>query len=88
MLFRSYAQQKQSYLARKDDDRNLKKEDIEALILKEKIKIPNLEKVAKNRTTNINNYLIKEKGINSKQIVIINKIENNSSSINLNISKK
>ena len=83
-----YAQQKQSYLARKDDDRNLKKEDIEALILKEKIKIPNLEKVAKNRTTNINNYLIKEKGINSKQIVIINKIENNSSSINLNISKK
>ena len=64
------------------------KEDIEGLILKEKIKIPNLEKVAKNRTTNINNYLIKEKGINSKQIVIINKIENNSSSINLNISKK
>ena len=83
-----YAQQKQSYLARKDDDRNLKKEDIEALILKEKIKIPNLEKVAKNRTTNINNYLVKEKKINPKQIVISNKIENTNSSINLNISKK
>lgn len=83
-----YAQQKQNYLARKDDDRNLKKEEIEALILKEKIKIPNLEKIAQNRIININNYLIKEKGINPKQIVMTNKIENNSSSINLNISKK
>ena len=83
-----YAQQKQSYLARKDDDRNLKKEDIEALILKEKIKIPNLEKIAKNRITNINNYLVKEKKINPKQIVLSNKIENTNSSINLNISKK
>ena len=83
-----YAQQKQSYLARKDDDRNLKKEDIEALILKEKIKIPNLERIAKNRITNINNYLVKEKKINPKQIVLSNKIENTNSSINLNISKK
>ena len=82
-----YAQQKQSYLARKDDDRNLKKEDIEALILKEKIKISNLEKVAKNRVTNINNYLVKEKKINPKQIVISDKIETTNPSINLNISK-
>lgn len=83
-----YAQQKQNYLARKDDDRNLKKEEIEALILREKIKIPNLEKIAKNRITNISNYLVKEKGINPKQIVMTNKIENNSSAIKLNISKK
>ncbi|MDD2887242.1 MAG: DUF748 domain-containing protein [Aliarcobacter sp.] len=83
-----YAQQKQNYLARKDDDRNLKPEQIEALILNEKIKIPNLEKIAKNRITNISNYLVKEKGINPKQIVMTNKIENNSSAINLNISKK
>ena len=83
-----YAQQKQNYIARKDDDRNLKPEQIEALILKERIKIPNLEKIAKNRIINISNYLIKEKGINPKQIVMSDKIENNSSSINLNISKK
>ena len=83
-----YAQQKQNYLAKKDDDRNLKPEEIEALILKEKIKIPNLEKIAKNRIINISNYLVKEKGINPKQIVMTDKIENNSSAINLNISKK
>lgn len=83
-----YAQQKQNYLARKDDDRNLKPEQIEALILKEKIKVQNLEKIAKNRITNISNYLVKEKGINPKQIVMTNKIENNSSAIKLNISKK
>ena len=83
-----YAQQKQNYLARKDDDRNLKKEEIEALILKEKIKIPNLEKIAQNRIININNYLIKEKGINPKQVILItNKIGNNNSSINLNVTK-
>lgn len=83
-----YAQQKQNYLARKDDDRNLKPEQIEALILNEKIKVPNLEKIAKNRITNISNYLVKEKGINPKQIVMTDKIENNSSAINLDISKK
>lgn len=83
-----YAQQKQNYLARKDDDRNLKPEQIEALILKEKIKVPNLEKIAKNRITNISNYLVKEKGINPKQVVMTDKIENNSSAINLDISKK
>ncbi|PUE65124.1 DUF748 domain-containing protein [Arcobacter caeni] len=83
----TYALKKANYLARKDDDRNLKREEIEALIQKENIKIADLEKIAKSRVTNINNYLIKEKGINSKQIVITNKIENSSSSINLNISK-
>lgn len=83
-----YAQQKQNYLARKDDDRNLKPEEIEALILKEKIKIPNLEKLARNRIVNINTYLIKEKGINPKQVTLIDKINNNNSSINLNIKKK
>ena len=83
-----YAQQKQNYLARKDDDRNLKPEQIEALILKEKIKISKLEEIAKNRIRNISNYLIKEKAINPEQIVMTNKIESNSSSINLDISKK
>ena len=32
--------------------------------------------------------IVKEKGINPKQIVMTDKIENNSSAINLNISKK
>ena len=45
-------------------------------------------KEAKNRIINISNYLVKEKGINPKQIVMTDKIENNSSAINLNISKK
>ena len=83
----TYALKKANYLARKDDDRNLKKEEIEILIQKENVGISDLEKIAKKRVTNINDYLVKEKGINPKQIIIINKIENNSSSINLDISK-
>jgi hypothetical protein len=82
----AYAQQKQNYLARKNDDKNLKKEEIEALISKEEIKTIELEKIAKNRVLNITNYL-KTKGIKSNQIILTNKIETNSSSINLNITK-
>lgn len=82
----AYAQQKQNYLARKNDDTNLKKEEIETLISKEEIKTVELEKIAKNRALNISNYL-KNKGIKSNQIILTNKIETNSSSINLNISK-
>ncbi len=83
----TYALKKQIYLAKKDDDRNLKKEEIEELISKENIKIADLEKIAKNRVSNINNYLVKDKKINPKQIVISNKIENSNSSININIAK-
>lgn len=83
----TYALKKQNYLARKDDDRNLKKEEIEELISKENVKITDLEKIAKNRVSNINNYLVKDKKINPKQIVISNKIENSNSSININIAK-
>ena len=80
------ALKKEKYLARKNDDRNLKKEEIEALILNEEIKTIELEKIAKNRALNISNYL-KTKGIKSNQIILTNKIETNSSLINLNISK-
>lgn len=82
-----YALKKEKYLAKKQDDRNLKEEEIEALISKENVKISELEKIAKTRVSNINKYLVKEKGINSKQIIIENNIENNNSSINLDISK-
>jgi hypothetical protein len=82
----AYAKQKQNYLAKKNDDKNLKEEEIEALILKEEIKTIELEKIAKNRALNISKYL-KTKGIKAKQIILTNKIETNSSSINLNISK-
>ena len=44
--------------------------------------------MAKDRIININNYLVKEKGINPKQVVLTNKLENNNSSINLTVSKK
>ncbi len=84
----SYELKKQKYLAKKKNDKNLKAEEIEALISKETIKISDLDTIAKNRILNINNYLLKEKGINPKQIVLSNKIDNSSSSINLNISKK
>ncbi len=82
-----YALKKQKYLAKKQDDTNLKKEEIESLISKENVKTSQLEKIAKTRVSNINKYLIKEKAISSKQIIIENKIENNSSSIILDISK-
>ena len=73
---------------KKKNDKNLKQEEIEALISKETIKINDLEKMAKDRIININNYLVKEKGINPKQVVLTNKLENNNSSINLTVSKK
>ena len=79
---------KQKYLNKKKNDKNLKQEEIEALISKETIKINDLEKMAKDRIININNYLVKEKGINPKQVVLTNKVENNNSSINLTVSKK
>jgi hypothetical protein len=84
----SYELKKQKYLNKKKNDKNLKQEEIEALISKETIKINDLEKMAKDRIININNYLVKEKGINPKQVVLTNKLENNNSSINLNVSKK
>jgi hypothetical protein len=82
-----YALKKAKYLAKNEDDRNLKKEEVEALISKENIKISDLEEIAKTRVNNINDYLIEDKEINPKQIVISNKIESSSSSINLNILK-
>ena len=84
----SYELKKQKYLNKKKNDKNLKQEEIEALISKETIKINDLEKMAKDRIININNYLVKEKGINPKQVVLTNKLENNNSSINLTVSKK
>jgi uncharacterized protein involved in outer membrane biogenesis len=84
----TYALKKQKYLDKKKNDKNLKQEEIETLISKETIKITDLETIAKNRISNINNYLIKEKGINPKQVVLTNKLENNNSSINLNVLKK
>ena len=59
---------------KKKNDKNLKQEEIEALISKETIKINDLEKMAKDRIININNYLVKEKGINPKQVVLTNKL--------------
>lgn len=84
----SYELKKQKYLAKKKNDKNLKQEEIETLISKETIKIADLETIAKNRISNINKYLLKEKGINPKQVILTNKLENNNSSINLTVLKR
>jgi hypothetical protein len=81
------ALKEKKYLARKDDDRNLKKEQIDALISKETIKISELEKVAKDRILNIKEYLVKEKSINKKQIILIDEILTSNSSIDLKIEQ-
>ena len=81
------ALKEKKYLARKDDDRNLKKEQIDALIAKEKVKDIELEKIAKERILNIKEYLIKEKSINKKQIILSNELITSNSSIDLKIEQ-
>ena len=84
----SYELKKQNYLKKSKNNKNLKIEELEVLISKEVIKITDLEKIGKNRVSNINNYLIKEKGINPKQIILTNKLNDNNSSIELSIWSK
>ncbi len=81
------ALKEKKYLARKDDDRNLKKEQIDALIAKEKVKKIELEKIAKDRILNIKEYLTKEKAINQKQIILSDEILTSNSSIDLKIKQ-
>ena len=83
----SLALKEKKYLARKNDDRNLKKEEINNLISKEKVDSKELELIAKNRILNIKNYLIKEKAINEKQIVLNDEILTSNSSIDLKIEQ-
>jgi hypothetical protein len=45
------------------------------------------EKIGKNRILNIKEYLVKEKSINQKQIILSNEIETSDSSVNLKIEQ-
>lgn len=83
----SLALKEKKYLDRKNDDRNLKKEEINNLISKEKVDSKELELIAKNRILNIKNYLTKEKAINEKQIVLNDEILTSNSSIDLKIEQ-
>ena len=83
----TFALKEKKYLARKDDDRKLSKEEIKSLIEKESIKPAELEKIAKNRILHIKDYLIKEKSINIKQIILTEEMITSSSSINLKIEQ-
>jgi hypothetical protein len=82
-----YALKEKIYLDKNPNDKNLKKEELQKLALKEKVTINDLEDIAKNRIENIKEYLIKEKSINSKQIILTDKIKTSSSSIDLGIDK-
>ncbi|WP_368030175.1 DUF748 domain-containing protein [Arcobacter sp. s6] len=82
-----YALKEKKYLEDNPKDATLKKEDLEKEVIKEKAELKELEEIAKNRILNIKNYLIKEKKIDSKQIILTDKIETSSSSINIGIEK-
>ena len=82
-----YALKEKKYLDKNPSDKNLKKEELQKLASKEKATIKELEDIAKNRIENIKDYLIKEKSINSKQIILTDEIKTSSSSIDLGIDK-
>jgi hypothetical protein len=82
-----YALKEKKYLEDNPKDANLKKEELEKKVLKEKVALKELEEIAKNRILNIKDYLIKEKKIDSKQIILTDKIETSGSSINIGIEK-
>jgi hypothetical protein len=82
-----YALKEKKYLEDNPKNINLKKEELEKEVLKEKVELKELEEIAKNRILNIKDYLIKEKKIDSKQVILTDKIETSNSSINIGIEK-
>ena len=80
-----YALKEKKYLEDNPKDINLKKEELEKEVLKEKAELKELEQIAKNRILNIRNYLIKEKKIDTKQIIITDKMETSSASVKIDI---
>lgn len=82
-----YALKEKLYLEDNPEDINLKKEELKEKVEKEDVEIKDLEELAKNRISNIKNYLIKDKKIDSKQIILTDKIETSSPSITVGIEK-
>mgnify|MGYP003583102163 CR=1 FL=1 len=67
--------------------KNLSKEDLAKYLSKEKVSEDTLKEIAQNRIKNIKEYLITEKSINDKQVILLDKIKTSSSSIDLGIQK-
>ncbi len=82
-----YALKEKKYLSKNSLDKNMKKEELEKVVSKQKVSLVELETIAKNRVSNIKNYLTKEKAINPKQITITNEIETSNASIDLKIDQ-
>jgi hypothetical protein len=78
---------KKRYFEKEGENKKLKKEELEALISKIKVDNKELEIIAKNRILNIKEYLVKEKSINEKQIVLTSDIKTSNSSIDLEIEQ-
>lgn len=76
---------KKRYFEKEGENKKLKKEELENLVSKIKVDYKELEIIAKNRALNIKNYLIKEKKIDEKQIILKNEIKTSNSSIDLEI---
>ncbi|CAM3454568.1 DUF748 domain-containing protein [Arcobacter aquimarinus] len=76
---------KKRYFEKEGENKKLKKEELENLVSKIKVDYKELEIIAKNRALNIKNYLIKEKKIDEKQIILKDEIKTSNSSIDLEI---
>ena len=81
----SIALKEKKYLEKNPDAKNLKKEEIQKLASVEKADKNDLEEIANNRIKNIKKYLLDEKSISSKQVILTNDIKTSSSSIDMDI---
>ena len=80
-----YALKEKKYLQDNPEDINMKKEELAKEVNDEDVEQKELEELAKNRILNIKDYLIKEKKIDTKQIILTDKIETSSASVKIEI---
>uniref|UniRef100_UPI004048323E DUF748 domain-containing protein n=1 Tax=Aliarcobacter sp. TaxID=2321116 RepID=UPI004048323E len=81
------ALKEKKYIAKDKNYKKLKKEEFDKLVEKEVVEKKELENIAKNRIVNIKEYLIKDKKIDEKQIILTTDIETSNSSIDLKIDQ-
>ena len=81
----SFELKKKRYFEKESENKKLKKEELEALVSKIKIDNKELEAIGKNRALNIKEYLVKEKAVDEKQIILKDEIKTSNSSIDLEI---
>jgi hypothetical protein len=80
-----YALKEKKYLEDNPEDINMKKEELAKEVNEEDVEQKELEELAKNRILNIKNYLIKDKKIDTKQIILTDKLETSSASVKIEI---